>query len=429
MKGFSSSQPKVGVTSERPVFNRRTARLLTIVIFGTVTITQLYMLFAETRIEGARHGTNSYSVSAVGYQGLHEFLDRMGVPVLASRAMSGQRAGPTSPLVILESTTGYSSIEAFRRMVEQAETREAAVVVVLPKWWGKPAADREEWVEEVGLRPVFDARMVLGLCLDEEPAADSVLRPDPSDIGSWSVELPDVPAPRLSHPQLLAPGLAGVEPLISCAAGTLAATVHDRELLVISDPDLLNNLGLGDNSVIAYRLLVELHGATALVIDETLHGFTGAPSFWRELLEFPLLLVSLQLVVVFAAVLWVGSDRFGTPRPAPPRYPPGKLTLIDNTTRLIARGGHLSRSLDEYLRLTLRRSARELGLQDVSSDERLPRLEQLSGARRSAIDLGRLARWVRSLQMGRCDPKRALWVARRLHRWREEILDAKLSRG
>ncbi len=109
-------------------------------------------------------------------------------------------------------------------------------------------------------------------------------------------------------------------------------------LYVLADPEALGNAGLhrGRN---AYFLLAVLdHIRTddgGIVFDETLHGHEVVPSLWRELLSFPLVLVSLHVLLLLAVVVWAAMNRFGAPRSVPPALEPGTHFLVENTARLL----------------------------------------------------------------------------------------------
>src|SRR5207245_1471038 len=129
-----------------------------------------------------------------------------------------------------------------------------------------------------------------------------------------------------------------------CDEGLLVALTPSG-VLVVADPDLVNTAGLGrgSNAAIARHLFVDVLGAKGLVVDETLHGFSHAPSIWGELFDFPLALVTLHLAAVAALAVWAALGRFGKAQKVPPRVAPGKRALIENTAALLGYGGHATR--------------------------------------------------------------------------------------
>src|SRR5262249_39118671 len=122
--------------------------------------------------------------------------------------------------------------------------------------------------------------------------------------------------PHIERPQLLrSPVLA---PVVECADGVLIgeASGGDRDVVVISDPDLIARHGLGRNAtaILAVRALGLLrHGDETVVVDESLHGFATAATVWREMLRFPLVLVPVHLALIACLLLLATMTRFGSP--------------------------------------------------------------------------------------------------------------------
>ena len=54
-------------------------------------------------------------------------------------------------------------------------------------------------------------------------------------------------------------------------------------------------------------------GSGAVFLDETLHGFARAPSFWRETLSFPLGLVTIHALLLAGDSSWGSSRNEPTP--------------------------------------------------------------------------------------------------------------------
>ncbi len=423
-------EPRVGVLSEQQLFQRRTARVLTVVVSLTLALTLGYALLRQPGDVGERHAANSFSVSAIGFAGLIELLAAGGVPAMASEHVSGQRASPSRPLLLLSPPLAQELGE-LAQMLDYAAHRQAPVIVVLPKWQGTASLSNRDWVARLSLLASEVPESVLRICLHEEIEPGALRLGCGPDGGAWSARLAMNAPPSLADPQLLAPGAAGLQPLIWCAGGVLAALHQERQVLIISDPDLLNNSGLAvdGNAALAVQLLVETFPDTsALVVDETLHGFSRAPSLWRELLRFPLVMASMQLLLLLAAVVWAGFDRFGSAQEVSPRVAAGTRTLIDTTTSLIARGASVSYTLLAYWELVIRHAARRLGITPGPGSEppalrQARRLAAAGAGRRTGQDLGWLTEQVQQLSGSRCEPRRAVRLARHLWRWRKEMLD------
>lgn len=412
------------------IFERRTALALAWIGGSALAVSLFFLVFADPRTadETSWHA-DSFSRSAIGYHALARFLDSE-VPVLVSRAYSAAKADAKHPLLLLEPPDA----PALQDMVVAALGRGAPVVVVLPKWRGEPMATRPRWVRSVELLPpAMPVEMVRAALGKEAPTGFEILRL-PDETTSWSSPLlgeGQSAALALAEPrQLLRDERRLFEPLAATGDHLLVAKAAGASLYVVADPDLLNTRGLarGENAVLVHRLLIEHLAPTAIVIDESLHGYRQATSVWRALLEYPLVTLSLHLSGLAALVLWAGSARFGRPLEPPPRVPPGKRTLVDNTARLFGLREHLKDSLERYFRLTVALAAERLragGRPTVESGFRqqmtaLSRLGRRRGTRADIEDLGRL---IARLPRDGLDARHVLELSRDLYHWRKEIVD------
>jgi hypothetical protein len=376
-------------------------------------------------------GTDTFSYSALGHRALADFLRAMGLGVVSRQAAGRGGLGPNHPLIVAEPRDAA----ALRTLRGEAVGRRAPLVLVLPKWEaGAPRQDKPEWLASVTLLPAAEAERIAGALAPpagrSSGRAVAVRRTRGGGGGSCSAAWDGLPAGlRIdSRPaQLLKPG-PGLEPVVTCPGGLLIARLGlNPPAYLIADPDILNNQGLGrgDNAEAVYAFLARGLGATGVVFDETIHGFHRTPGLLAEALRFPLVLGVAQSLVLLGIVLWAGMGRFGKPLPAPTALAAGKATLIDNTAKLLAEGGHAGDSLARYFRQTTRAVAAESFLPpDLGESERLARLQRLTDGRRSSgppLDLAVLERSLQSLPPGRRGEERAARIARQLHAWRREM--------
>jgi hypothetical protein len=209
------------------------------------------------------------------------------------------------------------------------------------------------------------------------------------------------------------------------AAPTLIGVFPEVELYVISDPDLLSTQGLarGANAALLYRFFTTYLKADGLVMDELMHGFPPkSESIWSELASFPLVVLTAHLLGLLALALWATTSRFGKPADRPPRVPPGKVALIDNTATLLALGGHVGHGLRAYVRGTVRALAAEYALpQRLSDEERLQTIARLGRERGASVDLERLAAQAATVGDRSRETWRAVSLARKVYRFRTEM--------
>jgi hypothetical protein len=220
--------------------------------------------------------------------------------------------------------------------------------------------------------------------------------------------------------------VAGLRPLVACAAGTLLGLVTGRnDVYVLSDPDVLANHGLddGDNAAFALGLLDHLRDGRPIVLDETLHGFELVPSIWTQLGTFPLVLLPVQLALLLAVVLWAAAGRFGPLVPPPPAIAPGKAFLVEQIAELLQVGGGSWQVLHRYYRNQLRTAARRLG--SVRDEKHaLALVQACARARGRQETLAALHEEVQRAIAGRRSPdaQRCLELAAAIHRECEEIV-------
>ncbi|MEE8526535.1 MAG: hypothetical protein V3T72_21580 [Thermoanaerobaculia bacterium] len=424
------------------IFDRRGARILTWVAGLALAATLFFMVFSDDTAGGEDSwGADSFSPSAIGHRALTQLLEPR-VPVLISHHSSAAKTSPRRPLLLLEPPADFASLEQLRQMVATALEREAAVIVVLPKWTGQRSPKRRRWLGRAVPWPEEVPEKVLAAAVDgatataPEAAATetrTVRRFEPRPGRRWRSQLAgdEAPSPVLPYPQLIGGQVSPWRPLVATGDGLLLARFEETGLYLVADPDLLNTSGLGrgDNAVLAYRFLVDHLAPDALILDETLHGYQLASSVWRALLEMPLAAFSLHLAGLAALALWAGSGRFGRPRQPPPRVPPGKRTLVDNTARLFGLREHLQHSLEQYFRLTVGRVAARLRIAAGGDVHRqVSTLARLGSVRGVDTDLDKLGRAVFRSSAGAGDPRRVLVLTRTMFRWRKEILDGDVGR-
>jgi hypothetical protein len=376
-------------------------------------------------------GPSTFSDSALGHRALVKLLQSLGLGVASRQSPAGGGVGPRRPLVVAEPDLAEmraGRLEALRR---EAKDRGAPLVVVLPKWRaGSAQKGKPEWLASVDLLlPAEVQRAVRAL---DDPELRDVQPRQLQGPGQCSAAWGEAGAPvalrvHLDPAQLLAPG-GVLEPVVECAGGFLVArrpaTGSDPAVVLVADPDLLNNhgLGRGENASVVYQLLTTGLGATGIVFDETIHGFNRTPGLLAEALRFPMVLGVLQALILLGMVLWAGMGRFGKPLPPPVAVAAGKEVLIDNTAKLLAGGGHAGDSLARYFRQTTRAVAAHYFLPpDLPDGERLARLQRITDARGRDLDFARLEQTIRGLPDGRRGAEQAEKMARRLHQWRVEM--------
>ncbi|MHA1536070.1 MAG: DUF4350 domain-containing protein, partial [Alphaproteobacteria bacterium] len=278
------------------------------------------LAFGGSGSAGARAGGFPHSRSALGHRAFVKTLERLGIPVVVSRYGSAGKAGRGVLFVGEPRAKDWNAAKVARML------RASHVILVLPKWRGKPDPGNPRWTKSVSLIGRSRVEKILRLV---DPDA-RLVRPVKSVF--WSASR-YAGGPTILKPQLVvSPSL---RPIVASDGGLLVGQLAGARgtVWIVSDPDIFANhgIGKGENAKIAVGLIRSLRvSGGPVVIDASVHGAGGRPSLWSALLELPFVLVTIAGSLALAVMLWAGAGRFGAPRPVAPLLEAGKLTLIDN---------------------------------------------------------------------------------------------------
>jgi len=353
-------------------------------------------------------GAHGYSVSAIGHRGLVHLLEKLDVPVVVSRANSGDKAG-RGLLVIAEPTVSdFASRERLRKAIEHAST--GTVLLVLPKWYGQAERGRD-WLEDASFIPIEEVAPLFEIL-----GVDAELRRRPAPA-VFAGELAS--QPHIREPQLVTS--RDISPSVESNGDVLVGSIiHETKTIwILTDPDVLNNYGLreSDNARFVVTLIDKLRNGGPVVIDETMHGYAQQPSLLRTLFRFPLVLGTMQVLFCALLAVWAAMVRFGPRRASRPPIGPGKDFLIRNTAALLQYGGHHKHALARYLQLTIGDVRRALHAPVLAPHETTAWLERMREVRKATISLRELEQWVETANT----PQRVVEVGDLIHRWRLEM--------
>jgi hypothetical protein len=290
---------------------------------------------------------------------------------------------------------------------------------VLPKWTGRP--DRDGWISLAVLQPEALVQVPLDTAMPEEDA--SVVRPK-TDFKPTTNELgapPHLDAP----PQLMM--YAALDPLIASPDGTLLG--HNvrkfHELYVLSDPDVISNHGLAHgNAALALAIINRARNGGPVIFDETIHGFTSAPSGrFRLLAARPFLAATLSALAAFALLLWATARPFApTTQPTEDGIEAGRLALITNIADLLLFAGHLGDVLRRYVQVTIEDVASRLHAPDTGNTP--TRADWLAQAEtRRAVTTPEAALRAEAARLAtNPNPTTAQTLAANAYAWKQEML-------
>lgn len=368
------------------------------------------------------NGANGFSRSALGFQAFSELLEANRVPVVRSRYHTGDRVRP-GDVVVLAAPDVDVKDEHEAGILAQLLEGDHAVLLILPKW--RPSrADERGSKPKLGRVLRVDAERVAAL-LHEVDADAEVVRTDALDVpvnGFGAV-------PEVARPQLVRSAV--LTPLVGGDGGILVGQSRRTRgrVVVVSDPDLLANCGLGrgENAALALALIDSLRGeGGSVLLDETLHGLERVPSVWGELVRAPLKYGSAHVALLFVAAVVAGAQRFGKPRALRGGWREGKEALLENIADLMQRVGHVRVAVGRYFDTTVERLAEYH--RAPRTLERPARLDWVAGrlAGPRAAELRALAAAARApsppFSSRRSERAAMLALATRIHRFREEVL-------
>lgn len=415
-------------------------RLLTVWIVAAALTFAASLYFMGSNQGADTVGPSTFSRSAIGYAGIADVLQQLGIEVVKSRYDSLGKLTRGSVLVIAEPRPGGKT-EATIRTLLKADT----ILLVLPKWTGPPSQKKSGWLGEAELLPSADVDWVLHLVA---PQADTLQVSQTAWTTNALNLTPTLQAPiQLMRGDRLQPLIGGKDGMllgeISRSGGTApfsggqgpfsgGRTVSDhRRIWVLSDPDIIANHGFAQpgNAALAVAIVKRLTaGSGRVVFDETLHGFVSEPaSPFLLLFRYPFVVATIQGAIAIALLLWATLGRFGAPQSAPPPLSAGRQGLLENIAKLVEFTGHQEVMIRRYVLETVRDAARQLHApRGLSAAATVAWLQRVGAARGIDIDCGALVGQAERLSDGRRgSPAALVRLARDIHRWRGEIIDGR----
>lgn len=286
-------------------------------------------------------------------------------------------------------------------------------LVVLPKWGTSRDMRHAGWVTSWGLLPRKEPEGVLA------PADKlTVLRVKSGGRPLRAVgDMPSAAAVVAPRPLQYFSG-DGVEPLIVDDAGhvVLGKLPGKRLTYVLSDPDLLDNMGMRDarNAAAAVALLDALdQNGEGVDFDVSLIGLGRQKSPLRLAFDPPFLAMTLTVFAAMLLAAWQAFARFGPAARRERAIAFGKRALVDNSALLVRKARKQVRMGPRYVEVVRERAVRAFGvparLRDGAIDDYL---DKLSGRTRFS-DLAR--------DMDAASDNGSLVAAARaLHDWQKE---------
>lgn len=141
--------------------------------------------------------------------------------------------------------------------------------------------------------------------------------------------------------------------------------IKDTPVYVLSDPDILNNAGLGqgENTAFVLAMINEIRGPGNVTFDNRdirVGGSTGL-SFVRRLFDWPLGIFTGSVLALAVFLFWFAVGRFGPMLREDRHLAAGKETALEAAVTLLAGTGNNREVLRRYLDGQTRQLASRLG--------------------------------------------------------------------
>lgn len=391
-----------------PISTRVAAILIAIAIvaFGGILVLAGW---APEMSQRSRAGEHPYSTSAIGYNGFVRLLEAQGYPVRISRLDQDMESRQGGLMII--------TLSANQRLPDlDAAAYQYPTLVVLPKWEGRiDPLDQTRQADTSFL----NARVLNDRLRPYYPDGEILRIPAPSRIKTPFGEASITPDVRL---QLIRSD--ALQPLAGDKAGILLGYDSDRQIYVLSDPDLINTFGLArlENATFATRMVSFLRADNAepILFDATLHGFQRSENLLKMLFSVPF--IGATLVALASALLlgWGAAIRFGPPAREGRAIALGKQALADNSAGLVTMARRETRMAGGYAALIRRRLAAALGLPRGLSESQLAEMfDRMGPASGSAQVFTDMESGLRDHTTSRED---LVERARGLYHWHKDII-------
>lgn len=363
-------------------------------------------------------GPSTSSRSALGYAGIADVLQQIGVPVVRSRSKTLERVGKNGVLVIAEPRVSATTMGALGKLLDAP-----SILIILPKWDGQRDEQHETWIDSADLVPFLLAQTALELADPE----GSVYRGPPA--AKWDHNAVG-PSPVVAAPAQFVRSKK-LHPIVASGDRILVgeATRAGHRIWVLSDPDVIANHGLATpvNADFAVALIGALRTADGpVVFDETIHAVPGAKANPVALLfRFPVVVATGMALIAIGLLLWATVFRFGAPEPPEPPLDAGKIGLIANTAQLIGLAGRRAHIVRRYIAATIREvGARRHAPRGLSEAALIGWLGRTASARNIDVDCGAVLERASALaESGRADESALTELARDINRWKKEMVD------
>ena len=418
----------MSAANDTPFRTRTVAVLVAVGVIGFIGML-LLGAYAPDLQSGRNGGGHALSNSAVGYSAL---VDLARATDRKPRIVRDPRLFHTPDLLIATPERGAVNISAALSDRDYKPT-----LFVLPKWKTTADPDRSDWVHGAGLLPLSEAIGVLA------PDVRFTMERRRGQKGKplTTIDLPTAVAPRAPAAMQVITGVTfdtsdddrddakdaedlRMIPLITDGrGGILLARLGRSPRYVLSDPDLINNLGLKDirQAASALAMLDALDPRQGkgidkgIALDVSFNGLGRTQNPLKLLFEPPFLAATLTLAAALVLIALSAVARFGPIVPRGRAIAYGKAALVDNSAALIRKARREEHMGGRYAAVVRDRAARIFGAPVRLHDAALIAYLDTIGTGPRFSDLAEQAN-------AATDRRTLLQAARALHAWQSKTV-------
>ncbi len=368
-----ATNPKGGAFNGRVMLAIVVAAILSFVGF-------LFMSAYAPELNQDKTGrSHALSPSAIGYSGLVRLREELGHKPLLIRSEEGLK---TEQLVVvtLERRTLAKDVA---KIVDGRSG--LPTLIILPKRMTEPMLFSPNWVRGRDIVAADTVETMIEDVAKIKISRRQVAEPTRTFPEDW---MPSVTFGKGTVVQTMTGDT--LIPYISDEAGNILLAAlqgededSDRPTYILSDPDVMNNLGIGNdrmahsaNEILNTLAADKTHQAN---FDVTLNGFGTSRGLLKLIFEPPFVALSLCLFVASLMALLFGLMRFGPPMRDGRAVAPGKAALVANTADLLKQAGLELDVSERYANLTRDAAAHDLGLPPLmSAEEVTTRLDRVN---------------------------------------------------
>lgn len=355
--------------------------VLALVVFGGLLFVALLWTIGAGMTGGSTNdgGAHVGGKGLNGYAALADLLERRGHTV---RPMRSEGSFKQPGLLVLTPPREADGAEIDK--IVAIHRTAGPTLIIVPKWIAVPVprgvtGARRGWTQLAGTRGpswrgfLDDVGVEIvkgGRAVRWSGFGSAGVLPSPTAIQRFS-EGPLVPLIRDGTGLPLAAYVSdgGDYPALARAADADEEVIEGGDafpIVIVAEPDLLNNYGLADRqrAMLALRLIdATLGGADMpILFDLTLNGHARSANLLTLAFTPPFLAATLCLLLAAVAMAWRAFLRFGPPRAGVRAIALGKRALVANAAGLIRRSRRLHLIAGPYAVSVRERLARKLAL-------------------------------------------------------------------